>query len=57
MKKYLRFSFDGYYPLGGMGDFRGSFDSLDEAITACKESRYDYDEIYDRDTEKQVWQN
>lgn len=31
MKRFLLFYGDTYYPLGGMKDFRGSFDSVDAA--------------------------
>lgn len=32
MKPYLLFAGMNYYPSGGMGDFQGDFDSVDEAI-------------------------
>jgi hypothetical protein len=32
MKRYWLFGGNSYYPNGGMGDFRGSFDSREEAI-------------------------
>jgi hypothetical protein len=31
LKRYLVFAFDEYYPDGGWNDFRGDFDTLDEA--------------------------
>ena len=31
MKRFLLFGFDTYYPCGGMEDFFGDFDTLDEA--------------------------
>lgn len=31
MKRYLVFSFDQYYPCGGWNDFKGSFDTYEEA--------------------------
>lgn len=34
MKRYLLFMGNRYYPSGGMGDFRGDFDSEDEAIAS-----------------------
>ena len=37
MKRYLAFYGDIYYPLGGMRDFIGDYDSIDEAISAVKE--------------------
>ena len=30
MKRYLVFVFDTYYPLGGMSDCKGDFDTLEE---------------------------
>lgn len=32
MKRFLVFAFDHYYPKGGMNDFKGSFDTKEEAI-------------------------
>lgn len=32
MKRYLLFVGDNYYPEGGWNDFRGAFDSIDDAI-------------------------
>lgn len=34
MKRYLLFYGETYYPAGGWGDFRGSFDTLREATDA-----------------------
>lgn len=31
MKRFLRFDYYGYYPGGGMDDFVGDFDTLEEA--------------------------
>lgn len=36
MKRYLGFAGPKYYPEGGWGDFRGDFDTLDEAIRSCE---------------------
>lgn len=38
MKRYLLFAGDRYYPAGGWQDFKGSFDSLTEAILAAVNS-------------------
>lgn len=43
MKRYLVFKFYDYYPGGGWNDFKGSFDSLEEAIQEAKVDRKDYD--------------
>jgi len=34
MKRYWLFAGDNYYPTGGMGDFIGSYDSVDDAINS-----------------------
>jgi len=49
--RYLVFASYVYYPLGGLSDVRGSFDTLDEAIKHInQEELYMYDDcdIYDR---------
>ncbi len=38
MKKYLAFYGDVYYPIGGMDDFLGEYDTKEEAIEAIEES-------------------
>lgn len=35
IKRYWVFAYYDYYPSGGMGDFRQSFDDLDEAKYFC----------------------
>ena len=49
MKRYLLFSGDQHYPLGGWEDFQGSFDTPSEAIAAvvAKHSSHDWWEIVD----------
>ena len=50
MKQYLVFAGSDYYPSGGWKDFKGSFDSIDEAkkFLNTKELRsYDWFEIVD----------
>jgi hypothetical protein len=42
MKRYALFAGDTYYPSGGWYDFRGSFDSFEEALAASKEQDYDW---------------
>jgi len=34
LKRFLLFAGDNYYPRGGWDDFRGSYDSLEEALAA-----------------------
>ncbi len=36
MKRFLAFQYDRHYPAGGLSDFVGDFDSLDEALAACE---------------------
>ena len=44
MKKYLAFAGSNYYPVGGMNDFIGSFEILEDAINKINE----YDDSYGR---------
>jgi hypothetical protein len=55
-KKFILFMYDTYYPAGGLGDVRDSFDTLDEAIKAAGARYYDFKEIVDRDTRETVWE-
>lgn len=41
MKRFLLFYGDVYYPNGGMDDFKGSYDTLEEAMKE-KDSNYNY---------------
>ena len=49
MKRFLVFAYDEYYPGGGLSDFRGEFDTLDElheslpSFTSC----YDFVDVLD----------
>lgn len=40
MKRYWLFAFESYYPMGGMRDFRASFDTVQECINAFPRCRY-----------------
>ena len=51
-KKYIVFGFDQYYPLGGLEDIRGDFDTLEEAWEYDHD--WDYHYIVDRDTWQKV---
>ena len=42
MKRYFAFYGDIYYPSGGMSDFVGDFDSLEEAVEAIKTEHHNY---------------
>lgn len=57
-KRYMLFSHDWYYPAGGTGDCRNSFDTLEEAINGVKEDPdrvFDECYIFDRIDGKIVW--
>lgn len=57
MKKYLLFTGDDE-PVGGWGDFRDSFDSIEEAFKGLAKNRRwagDWVQIVDRDTCKVCW--
>lgn len=56
MKKYLLFSMLGYYPSGGWDDFRGDFETLDEAIEAAAKCTFDFYHIVDTDDKEIVKQ-
>ena len=49
MKRYLLFAGDVYYPLGGMNDLFGDFDSMDEAVAKMQATNDDHDwwHVYD----------
>ncbi len=47
MKRYMLFEFDKYYPCGGMSDFTGSFDSLEECLNKRCNSYTDCFHVYD----------
>ena len=55
MKRYLLFSGHDYYPIGGMGDFAGDFDTLEAAIESANSFAADWQEIYDQQERKAVW--
>lgn len=60
LKRYLLFVGDKYYPSGGMKDFKGDFDSLNEAQRIfrskkeeyCYRSGYSWYHILDQETRK-----
>jgi hypothetical protein len=41
-KQYLLFAGDDYYPQGGCWDFKGSFNSIEEAVTAHDPNEFEY---------------
>jgi len=46
-KRFWLFAGDNYYPSGGMKDFKGSFDTAEEATTASISLHIDWWEVYD----------
>lgn len=61
MKKYLLVCWKNYYPSGGLGNIKHSFDTVRECIEYEKENKhelcdwYDHIRIYDRDTSNVVF--
>ena len=56
-KKYILFQCDAYYPMGGLGDITGSFDSIEEARDYMNENPSFSNDIVDRDTWEIVEEN
>lgn len=56
MKKYLLFGYNDYYPSGGMGDYLGDFNSLEdiEEYKIKQEPFYDNYEIVKYETMEEV---
>ena len=52
MKRYLVFAGFQYYPVGGMKDFAGDFDDLDEAVALMIAKMKEYGMAWG-----QVWDN
>lgn len=42
MKRYFAFYGHNYYPAGGMGDFIGDFDTIDEAIERINQEHLNF---------------
>lgn len=56
-KRFLLFVYEDYYPLGGMNDCRGSFDTKDQAFDAIPKMSFDDNfQVYDTKTGRQ-WSN
>lgn len=51
MKWYLAFSYYQHYPVGGMHDCIGKFNTLEEAKAALRNADGEYRHIYDAETE------
>lgn len=60
MKRYLTFIGAIYYPSGGMDDFKGDFDTIEEAQNFIEEKveqqwEYTWAHIWDTETRSEVW--
>lgn len=51
MKKYILFGYCKYYPIGGLNDIQGEFDTLKKVIEYMNKPKYrmNYWQILDRD--------
>jgi hypothetical protein len=47
MKRFLVFYGDQYYPAGGWGDFKGEFDTFEEAVKFLVGKSFDWKEVVD----------
>lgn len=56
-KKFILFQYERYYPSGGLGDVKDSFDTLEAAKLYALEHRRDFNEVVDRDTWEIVWES
>lgn len=54
MKRYVLFAFDTYYPRGGWGDMRGTFEVLDDALAASRGLTQEHWHIVDMQTRRIV---
>jgi hypothetical protein len=54
VKRYLLFTYEDYYPGGGWSDFRGSFDTPEDAMEAAVTTDDTYAELIDRETLQEV---
>lgn len=59
MKRFMLFFGDRYYPQGGMRDFIGSYNTIEEAVEKTLDQINDYDwfHIYDIETQEIVKEN
>lgn len=56
-KRFLLFRYWSYYPEGGLNDVSGEYDSLEEALAACKEFGHsDFAEVLDLQERRIVWE-
>ena len=56
--RYILFTHNRYYPIGGVGDISGWFNDLDDAIASAEAlvpAVYNYAEILDVELQEEVW--
>ena len=58
MKKYMLFEGLHYYPSGGFGDFKGTFDTIEEAISFIAPNEHDiyWSHIVETESGQKVWE-
>ena len=56
VKRYLLFYGEAYYPIGGWNDYKGSFDTIEEAKALMEKSEWkpDWYDIVDTETSEKV---
>lgn len=54
-KRFLVFSFENYYPCGGVDDIKDTSDNLEEAISIANEDDGEYVYVFDCDLRKIVY--
>lgn len=52
--RYLVFTFDKYYPVGGWNDFHGQYEDVSEAMQAERNTLFTHGHIVDTTTMKVV---
>ena len=57
MNRFLVFSFPEFYPNGGMDDFIGDFDTLEEAKKALLNGEYSTGHVYDTTERKIIFEH
>ncbi len=55
MKRFMVFAGDSYYPEGGMADFLGDYETIEEAITAVTATVGDWSQIVDTLDRRWMW--
>jgi hypothetical protein len=55
MKRYLMFAGSHYYPCGGWEDFKGCYDTVEEAEAAARAEKEDWTQVVDTAPGGGVW--